>query len=847
MGAYEMEPQVGPDDGDGILFCRDNCPDVANPGQEDRDGDELGDACDDDHAPTASGASFTTDEDQERIDTLDASDVDGQTLTFRIDVEPQFGEVVIDDVDTGAFTYTPDPDYTGPDAFRFIARDTDGNDSNSATVDLTIAPVNDAPVATDDSFTTPDDQSFTGTLSALDVDGDALTFSIQMQPANGMVVIDDASTGAYTYTPSGTFSGEDPFRFVANDGTVDSNVATLTPTVTASNTAPVAVDGLSTTNEDTVDSGILVATDPDMEPLTFTIVDGAASGTVTITDAVTGAYTYAPDANYSGPDSFTFRANDGTVDSNTATVTIVVTPDDDAPVAQDGTLVTDEDTAADGTLIASDIDSPVTQFTVVDPPQNGAVVLTDPTTGTYTYTPTGNFSGNDSFTFLASNAQDSDVATVSITVDPVNDAPVADDGSDSTNEDTPLEGSVTATDADGDDLLFALGDDVSDGVLTFEDDGSFSYVPSADFGGQVSFTFTADDGVSTSNEATFTIDVGAVNDAPFFIAPTPLADEVLEVLAGVDFELEIDADDVDGDAVTLEVDGLPQGAVFTEADRTVRWTARWDDEGDHPLTLRAVDDNGAETEQEVTLDVLAPDTDGDGLPDDLENEWGLDPDEVDSDGDTLSDGEEFGTDFYAPLDTDDDDILDALDDDSDGDGLSDLDEAGDDSLLTPAVDTDDDGLPNYRDLDSDDDGVPDSTDVCVLVADPDQLDTDGDGQGDACEDDIDGDTVVDADDNCPMIPNLDQLDIDEDGLGDACDEDEGVEEGVDATVTGNGCSCTSGPAGAPLGWMFMGTLLAGLGAVRRRGKQGCGILVLMPSGAMARCSGRARMRSGPTR
>ena len=103
--------------------------------------------------------------------------------------------------------------------------------------------------------------------------------------------------------------------------------------MTAVNDAPVANSASISTAEDTPKSGTVTATDVDGDTLTYTVVSGPAHGTLTTFNGSTGAFTYTPAGDYNGPDSFTFQANDGTVDSNIATVTITVTPVNDAPVA----------------------------------------------------------------------------------------------------------------------------------------------------------------------------------------------------------------------------------------------------------------------------------------------------------------------------------------------------------------------------------------------------------------------------------------------------------------------------------------------------------------------------------
>ena len=168
--------------------------------------------------------------------------------------------------------------------------------------------------------------------------------------------------GSYDYTPAANFNGTDTFTYQANDGTDNSNVATVTITVSPVNDAPVAVDDSASTNEDTTLTvaapGVLGNdTDVDADPLTAALVTDVAHGTLAL--AADGSYTYTPAANFNGTDSFTYKVNDGSVDSTVATVTITVNAVNDAPVANDDVASTDEDTAlhvdAPG-LLANDTD-----------------------------------------------------------------------------------------------------------------------------------------------------------------------------------------------------------------------------------------------------------------------------------------------------------------------------------------------------------------------------------------------------------------------------------------------------------------------------------------------------------
>src|SRR5207244_1233474 len=175
-------------------------------------------------------------------------------------------------------------------------------------------------------------------LTATDADGDTLTFSIVAGPLHGAL---SGVAPNLTYTPAANYNGADSFTFKANDGTVDSSAATVSLTVTAVNDAPVANAQAVTTAEDTAKAIVLAATDVDGDALTYARLSELLHG------ALSGAapnLTYTPAAGYFGPDSFTFKANDGTVDSAAATVSVTVVHVNHAPVADAQAVTTAEDT-----------------------------------------------------------------------------------------------------------------------------------------------------------------------------------------------------------------------------------------------------------------------------------------------------------------------------------------------------------------------------------------------------------------------------------------------------------------------------------------------------------------------
>jgi hypothetical protein len=250
------------------------------------------------------------------------------------------------------------------------------------------------------------------------VEDDPLTYSVST-PANGTAAV---VADQLEYTPDLDFNGADSFTYTANDGTDDSAQATVTVTVDPVNDAPVADDQEVSTGFGVALDITLTGSDVDGDDLTFAVVDQPLHGTLTGTAP---DLTYTPEDGYSGTDSFTFQANDGTENSNVATVDITVTPQG-TPDAVDDELTTDEDIAVEfpGTfLLANDTDPYDVDLTIADIDTTSAEggTIEDIGSGYYRYTPPANFFGTDTFTYTVTNGSDTDTATVTVTVNPVED------------------------------------------------------------------------------------------------------------------------------------------------------------------------------------------------------------------------------------------------------------------------------------------------------------------------------------------------------------------------------------------------------------------------------------------
>ena len=286
-----------------------------------------------------------------------------------------------------------------------------------AIVALVVESSNTAPEAQDASFSINEDGVLEGVLKASDDDGDALAFSVTISPSSGTVVLVDATTGEFIYTPAADFFGADSFGFVASDGELDSNVATVAIDIAPVNDAPVATDAQFVTAEDTVLEGALGAEDVDDDDLVFTLLQDGTIGTATL--APDGSLTYAPNANLNGQDTLTFSVSDGIL-ADEGTLMITVTPVADPPVAVAQSVVVQQNSEpVTITLQAVDVDGDTLTFSIQTQPTSGTVsALTQvpPMSATVLYEPAPNFVGADSFVFSVSDGVSSSTATVAIEV-----------------------------------------------------------------------------------------------------------------------------------------------------------------------------------------------------------------------------------------------------------------------------------------------------------------------------------------------------------------------------------------------------------------------------------------------
>ncbi|MEA1834546.1 Ig-like domain-containing protein [Methylobacterium durans] len=404
----------------------------------------------------------------------------------------------------GTIRYVPEANFNGTDTILYNVADGNGGVSTGA-VTVTVSPVNDVPLAgaladragadgeivdlqTAPAFSDADsgDRAPASTPDRLTYAATGLPPGLSIDPATGRItgrIASDASTRA----PEGRYAVTVTARDLAGA------FASSSFTFTARNLAPLAGDDDIATDEDAPLTGSVLGNDadPDGDALAVATLRHPAHGTLALRP--NGSFTYVPDPNYNGPDSFTYRLRDSDGATATATVRLTVRSVNDAPEAGAPPLSTPEDTPVDGRVAMRDVDGDPLAVAVEQPPRSGNLVLRPD--GGYTYTPDRDFHGRDSFTLRVSDPNGGvTLVTVPVTIEPVNDAP---DGSADPlvlPANTSAPGRVLATDRDGDAVRFRLASPPRNGTVALAPDGTYVYEPYDGYSGTDLFQVLASDG-----------------------------------------------------------------------------------------------------------------------------------------------------------------------------------------------------------------------------------------------------------------------------------------------------------------------------------------------------------------
>ncbi|EAQ04196.1 cadherin domain/calx-beta domain protein [Pseudooceanicola batsensis HTCC2597] len=447
-------------------------------------------------APVVEGETAEVDEDGRLdlsiVDLLsNDSDPDGDTLEIT-EVSALNGTVTTGQPfggnGPGSFyvTYEPDDDYNGPDTITYVVSDGNGN-STSGEIAVTVNPVNDNPTAVvDTGFTTDEDTHLFITEAELlandfDIDGDT-TLSVTPFTSNLRAV-----EGGFEFTPGGNFNGTAYASYILRDGNGGSSIANIEIEVLPVNDAPLlGVDsytaGLGTTLAVDAADGLL-DNDSDADGDDLSVVDSEEGALGTFVVNADGSFTYTPFAGVSGSETLSYTVSDQTVEvSGSVTFTIDESTANKAPIAVGDSYDVSEDAVSvvlDVLGNDSDPDGDDIFISAFSQGSNGTVALVG---DTLVYTPVGNYTGADSFTYTISNGDLTNTATVDITVLAENDLPVfTDTGPFTVAENSTAVGTVTASDVDGDGLSFGIAAGKDGGLFDISSDGTLSFKVAPDY------------------------------------------------------------------------------------------------------------------------------------------------------------------------------------------------------------------------------------------------------------------------------------------------------------------------------------------------------------------------------
>jgi len=459
--------------------------------------------------PVAQNQTVSTLEDVPIAITLAATDIDSTALTYEVITPTSSGNI------SGTppqLLYSPDKNWSGTDQIVFQVNDGELK-SNEATVDIQVQAVNDPPTVESETFDLTEDTMFSNTLKASDPENDALTLHIVSPAQHGTLEIMNESMLEFQYTPEKDYVGTDAFEVKINDGKTDSQTAVISLNILEVNDPPVLPDTQFSTFEDHIKSYTLVAFDQDSGSLSYSLVELAIKGTVSLNQQ-TGTLTYTPLPDENGNDLFTVIAKDENSQSPVASVSVWVTPVNDPPVAPIQSVMTNEDEPITITLEATDIDSTSLTYEIITPTSSGNISGTPPQ---FVYSPDENWSGTDQLVFQVNDGElKSNKATVDINVQAVNDPPTVESETFDLTEDTMFSNTLKASDPENDALTLHIVSPAQHGTLEIMNESmlEFQYTPEKDYVGTDAFEVKVNDGKTDSQTAVISLNILEINDPP---------------------------------------------------------------------------------------------------------------------------------------------------------------------------------------------------------------------------------------------------------------------------------------------------------------------------------------------
>ena len=568
-------------------------------------------------APITKNDSYSLSEDETLVVTAAngvlSNDTDPNNDSFSVDetfmVAPTHGQLLL--ATDGSFSYVPDANFNGVDQFQYQAIDSLGATS-TATVTLVINSEPDNPVAQNDAYQFSKNKLFEVTvqngllINDFNIEAGDLSVNTTAINAtqNGELTLN--ADGSFTYQPDLGFIGVDSFTYSISNEQGLTATAQVTLSESGVNTFPEANDDQYTLDEDSSASLLDVLandTDADGDTITISNIENTA-GEATI---VAGKIQFTPPANFSGEIVLTYTITDGYstgnegINDRTASVTITITPVNDAPTANADSVTMNEDAPALLVNVLandSDIDGDTLVITAATADIGSASVVDNK----IQYTPTANTNGTAIINYTINDGNGGTATTnLTITITPVNDAPIANADSATIDEDAaPILINVLANDSDVDGDSLAISAASADIGSVSVVGNQIQYTPAADDNGLATVTYTVSDSNGGASTTTLTITITPVNDAPIVNADSATIDEDA---APILINVLVNDSDADGNSLTISAASANIGSVSVLSNQ-IQYTPEADDNGLATVTYTVSDSNGGASTTTLTITII---------------------------------------------------------------------------------------------------------------------------------------------------------------------------------------------------------------------------------------------------
>ncbi|MDT8338592.1 MAG: Ig-like domain-containing protein [Sulfurimonas sp.] len=484
-----------------------------------------------------------------------ANDIDGDTLVYAIETQASHGELSVDE--NGRWSYTTVDGYDGQDSA--IIRVSDGNGGSvERALHFTIIDNTAPEAALETSHTLQDIRFLSGNIGASDADGDALSYTIATDVANGTLSVD--ANGSWSYAAADGYMGEDIAVITVDDMNGGVIIQTLNFNIDVS--APSLANTTANLFEDTSSTGMLDVVNPIGGVLTYEILNTTTKGEFSVNES--GEWSYTPFANINGNDSVTIKVTNTYGLSTTAVLELAIEAVNDTPITTEQENYTLQDIRQQrGQVEATDEDGDVLTYSVTTAALHGTVNVDE--TGTWIYSVEDTYIGTDSAVITVDDGEGGSV-TKTLNFDAKVSAPSIGTVTFNLLEDNLSTNNLNVNNPVGGALTYEIITTSENGTFTLDENGDYSYNPSQDYNGSDAVIVKVTNEYGLSTTSTLTFDVEAVNDAPVTVATEAFILQDVREQTG-----EVEATDVDGDVLAFSVTTAAEHGTVT-IDETGAWT-----------------------------------------------------------------------------------------------------------------------------------------------------------------------------------------------------------------------------------------------------------------------------------